>query len=45
MTGLLEALPQRTVWGVLPQAVTRIVSDSRRVAPGDCFVAVPGSSQ
>ena len=45
MNALLEALPERTVHGALPSAVTGIASDSRRVAPGDCFVAVPGFKQ
>jgi UDP-N-acetylmuramoyl-L-alanyl-D-glutamate--2,6-diaminopimelate ligase len=42
MNDLLDALPERTVHGVLPAAVAGIVSDSRRVELGDCFVAVPG---
>jgi len=45
MNRLLEALPERIVYGTLPPAVTGIASDSRRVAPGDCFVAVPGFRQ
>jgi UDP-N-acetylmuramoyl-L-alanyl-D-glutamate--2,6-diaminopimelate ligase len=45
MTALLEALPERAVHGGLPPAVTGLASDSRRVAPGDCFVAVPGFKQ
>jgi UDP-N-acetylmuramoylalanine--D-glutamate ligase len=45
MNALLEALPERTVHGAPPSAVTGIASDSRRVAPGDCFVAVPGFKQ
>jgi UDP-N-acetylmuramoyl-L-alanyl-D-glutamate--2,6-diaminopimelate ligase len=45
MTALLDALPERTVRGVPPPEVTGIASDSRRVAPGDCFVAVPGFKQ
>jgi UDP-N-acetylmuramoyl-L-alanyl-D-glutamate--2,6-diaminopimelate ligase len=42
MTALLDALPDKAVHGVPPSAVTGIASDSRRVEPGDCFVAVPG---
>jgi UDP-N-acetylmuramyl pentapeptide synthase len=45
VTLLLEALPGRRVHGTLPISVTGIASDSRRVAPGDCFVAVPGFTQ
>jgi UDP-N-acetylmuramoyl-L-alanyl-D-glutamate--2,6-diaminopimelate ligase len=45
MNALLEALPERTVHGTLPPAVTGIASDSRTVAPGQCFVAVPGFKQ
>ncbi len=45
MNDLLEALPARTVHGEMPAVVTGIASDSRRVAPGDCFVAVPGFKQ
>jgi UDP-N-acetylmuramoyl-L-alanyl-D-glutamate--2,6-diaminopimelate ligase len=45
MSVLLDALPERTVHGALPETVTGIASDSRRVAPGDCFVAVPGLRQ
>ncbi len=42
---LLAALPDKVVRGALPSTVTRIASDSRRVEPGDCFVAVPGLKQ
>jgi UDP-N-acetylmuramoyl-L-alanyl-D-glutamate--2,6-diaminopimelate ligase len=45
VTALLEALPDNRVHGTLPPTVARIVSDSRRVEPGDCFVAVPGFKQ
>jgi UDP-N-acetylmuramoyl-L-alanyl-D-glutamate--2,6-diaminopimelate ligase len=45
MHALLEALPERAVHGELPAAVAGIASDSRRVGPGDCFVAVPGFKQ
>ncbi|MBI1847462.1 MAG: UDP-N-acetylmuramoyl-L-alanyl-D-glutamate--2,6-diaminopimelate ligase [Candidatus Rokubacteria bacterium] len=42
---ILDALPGHQVIGTLPAAVTGIADDSRRVAPGDCFVAVPGFRQ
>jgi UDP-N-acetylmuramoyl-L-alanyl-D-glutamate--2,6-diaminopimelate ligase len=42
---LLAALPEKTVVGALPAAVRGIRADSRKVAPGDCFVAVPGLRQ
>jgi UDP-N-acetylmuramoyl-L-alanyl-D-glutamate--2,6-diaminopimelate ligase len=42
---LLEALPVKTVRGVLPDAVTGIAYDSRTVEPGQLFVAVPGTRQ
>jgi UDP-N-acetylmuramoyl-L-alanyl-D-glutamate--2,6-diaminopimelate ligase len=42
---LLEALPDKTVLGTLPARVTRITYDSRKVAAGDLFVAVPGFKQ
>jgi UDP-N-acetylmuramoyl-L-alanyl-D-glutamate--2,6-diaminopimelate ligase len=42
---LLEALPERRVVGTPPPAVTGLTADSRRVEPGDCFVAVPGFKQ
>jgi UDP-N-acetylmuramyl-tripeptide synthetase len=42
---LLEALPQQRVVGTPPAAVSGLTADSRRVAPGDCFVAVPGFKQ
>jgi UDP-N-acetylmuramoyl-L-alanyl-D-glutamate--2,6-diaminopimelate ligase len=45
MNDLLEALPERTVHGELPPTVTGIASDSRKVGPGHCFVAVPGFKQ
>jgi UDP-N-acetylmuramoyl-L-alanyl-D-glutamate--2,6-diaminopimelate ligase len=45
MTALLDALPERVVHGDLPPSVSGIVADSRRVSPGDCFVAVPGFKQ
>ncbi len=42
---LLEVLAVKTVTGALPRAVTGIADDSRKVAPGECFVAVPGLRQ
>ncbi|MGH7331723.1 MAG: UDP-N-acetylmuramoyl-L-alanyl-D-glutamate--2,6-diaminopimelate ligase [Candidatus Rokuibacteriota bacterium] len=42
---LLDVLPNKTVHGALPSVVAGIASDSRRVEPGDCFVAVPGFKQ
>jgi UDP-N-acetylmuramoyl-L-alanyl-D-glutamate--2,6-diaminopimelate ligase len=44
-TTLIDALPTKTVSGTLPAAVTGITDDSRRVAAGECFVAVPGLRQ
>ncbi|MGH7355939.1 MAG: Mur ligase family protein, partial [Candidatus Rokuibacteriota bacterium] len=45
MTELLDALDERRVLGALPASVSGVVADSRRVKPGDCFVAVPGFRQ
>ena len=42
MPVLLDALPTKQVRGRLPEAVTGLAYDSRRVKAGDCFVAVPG---
>jgi UDP-N-acetylmuramoyl-L-alanyl-D-glutamate--2,6-diaminopimelate ligase len=42
---LLAALPDKTVLGSLPPTVTGIAYDSRKVAPGELFVAVPGLKQ
>jgi len=39
---LLEALPEKRVIGRPPATITGIAHDSRRVAQGECFVAVPG---
>jgi UDP-N-acetylmuramoyl-L-alanyl-D-glutamate--2,6-diaminopimelate ligase len=39
---LLEALGDQRVIGTPPVTVRGITADSRRVASGDCFVAVPG---
>ncbi len=42
MDTLLQVLPRKTVLGQLPEAVTGLAYDSRKVAPGTLFVAVPG---
>jgi UDP-N-acetylmuramoyl-L-alanyl-D-glutamate--2,6-diaminopimelate ligase len=42
---LLDALPDKTVLGRPPATVTGIAYDSRKVAPGECFVAVAGYKQ
>ncbi|MBI4561931.1 MAG: UDP-N-acetylmuramoyl-L-alanyl-D-glutamate--2,6-diaminopimelate ligase, partial [Candidatus Rokubacteria bacterium] len=42
MRTLLDALPTKRVGGQLPEAVSGLVYDSRRVKAGACFVAVPG---
>src|SRR5437588_5911338 len=42
LSDLLQALPQATVAGPTGVTVQNIVSDSRRVQPGDLFVAYPG---
>ncbi|HXJ84435.1 MAG TPA: UDP-N-acetylmuramoyl-L-alanyl-D-glutamate--2,6-diaminopimelate ligase [Candidatus Methylomirabilis sp.] len=39
---LLDALHDKTVLGPLPAAVTGLAYDSRKVMPGNLFVAVPG---
>ncbi len=39
---LLDALRNKTVLGALPARVTGLAYDSRKVMPGDLFVAVPG---
>src|SRR5215470_12562873 len=44
-TVLLDALPDKTMIGTPPAAVAGLTADSRRVEPGDCFVAVPGFRQ
>jgi UDP-N-acetylmuramoyl-L-alanyl-D-glutamate--2,6-diaminopimelate ligase len=45
LTTLLGALPHKTVLGAMPEAVTGVAYDSRKVAPGDLFVAVAGFKQ
>jgi len=42
---LLDALEDKTVVGTPPATVSGLADDSRKVAPGDCFVAVPGLRQ
>ena len=42
---LLEALEDKRVVGTPPAAVDGITADSRKVEPGQCFVAVPGFKQ
>ncbi len=42
---LLEALPDKTVLGSVPPALGGLAYDSRKVARGDLFVAVPGLKQ
>ena len=42
---LLAALPDKTVLGSLPPTITGIAYDSRKVAPGELFVAVSGLKQ
>jgi UDP-N-acetylmuramoyl-L-alanyl-D-glutamate--2,6-diaminopimelate ligase len=44
-TDLLDALPTKSVTGTVPRAVTGVADDSRKVGPGECFVAVPGLRQ
>ena len=42
---LVAALGETQVIGTLPAAIGGIAADSRKVSPGDCFVAVPGFKQ
>jgi UDP-N-acetylmuramoyl-L-alanyl-D-glutamate--2,6-diaminopimelate ligase len=42
---LLDALVDKTVQGTIPAAVSGVAYDSRRVQPGELFVAVPGLKQ
>ena len=44
-TELLEALPDKTVLGALPPVLRGLAYDSRKVAPGELFVAIPGLKQ
>ena len=44
-TSLLDALPDKQVLGELPATITGVAYDSRKVAPGDLFVAIPGLRQ
>ncbi len=44
-TTLLDALREKTVLGPMPATVTGVAHDSRKVAPGNLFVAVPGVRQ
>ncbi len=41
---VLEGVDNGRVYGVLPSEVLSVVSDSRQVTPGACFVAIPGVS-
>jgi len=45
ITVLLDALPEKRVLGALPATVSGLAYDSRKVAPGDLFVAIPGLKQ
>src|SRR5712691_3244367 len=45
ITALLDALPEKAVRGTLPATVTGVAYDSRKVTPGNLFVAVPGLRQ
>jgi UDP-N-acetylmuramoyl-L-alanyl-D-glutamate--2,6-diaminopimelate ligase len=42
VSALLDALADKRLIGDPPARVTGLADDSRRVQPGDCFVAVPG---
>jgi UDP-N-acetylmuramoyl-L-alanyl-D-glutamate--2,6-diaminopimelate ligase len=42
---LLGALAEKTVLGTLPSAVAGLAYDSRRVEPGQIFIAIPGFKQ
>jgi UDP-N-acetylmuramoyl-L-alanyl-D-glutamate--2,6-diaminopimelate ligase len=44
-SALLEALPDKTVLGTLPATVRGVAYDSRKVAAGQLFVAIPGFKQ
>src|SRR5262249_47450954 len=45
VTELVAAVGVTRAIGALPAAIGGIAADSRKVAPGDCFVAVPGFKQ
>ncbi len=42
---LLDALADKTVQGTIPATISGVAYDSRRVRPGELFVAVPGLKQ
>ncbi len=42
---LLDELPERALWGEVPARVSGVAADSRKVAGGECFVAVTGFKQ
>src|SRR5499425_1981243 len=42
---LLEALPDKRVLGTMPAEVRGVAYDSRKVEPGEIFVAIPGLKQ
>ena len=42
---LLDELPERALWGEVPALVSGVAADSRKVAGGECFVAVTGFKQ
>jgi UDP-N-acetylmuramyl tripeptide synthase len=42
---LLEALADKRVLGQLPAEIRGVAYDSRKVAPGEIFVAIPGLKQ
>jgi len=42
---LLDALADKTVQGTIPATISGVAYDSRRVQPGELFVAVPGFKQ
>jgi len=44
-SALLDALPDKTVRGILPTTMTGLAYDSRKVSPGDLFVAIAGLKQ
>ncbi|PYM05407.1 MAG: UDP-N-acetylmuramoyl-L-alanyl-D-glutamate--2,6-diaminopimelate ligase, partial [Candidatus Rokuibacteriota bacterium] len=42
---LLDELPERALRGEVPARVSGVAADSRKVAAGECFVAVTGFKQ